>query len=188
MNIQQLINTFSIFIDECSAKYMAILKNKDFILDRCYHLYDDEQGLYFSNTEIFGRSIPKAHFTNYFGINTIDTEHPRSFYTFVTLRFNNAKINTHSLDDVIRAIRTAQEKIIEDIPLYFYNGQEEYFVPGISFTEDGVLKLNDTSIENISQLAPHLSICGNATESEEMFKTQLDLLYQVFLRFNEQGE
>lgn len=188
MNIQQLINTFSNFIDECSAKHTAILKNKDSVLDRCKYLYVDEFGLYFSNAEILGRSVPRPHLTNYFGINTNEREHPRKFYVFVTLRYNNTQTNVHSLGDIIRAIQIAQKITTEENPLYFYNGEEEYLVSSLSFADGGVLKMGGVDIARISQLAPRLSISANATESEQMLKIQLDLLYQVFLGFNEQGE
>lgn len=185
MNIQQLINTFGNFIDKCAIRYPLVSNNKDKILDRCCHLYEDWQGLYFSNAEIFGRGMPKSHFTNYLGINSNEeTENPRRFYAFITLRYNNARINTHTINDIVRALQFAKEIETENIPLYFLNGDNEYQLINLAIAETG-LKLDNVYVEHIDQLQPHLEIYCNSTESEQELSEQLNLLYQFFFKFNE---
>lgn len=187
MNIQQLINTFGNFIDKCAIRHPLVSNNKDKILDRCCHLYKDRLGLYFSNAELFGRSIPKSHFTNYLGINSNEeTANPRNFYAFVTLRFDNAQTHTHSLSDVIRAIQFSKEIESEKIPLYFFNGDKKCAISNLSLTEAEMLKIDGFDIERIDQLASRLAIRCNSTESEQELSEQLNLLYQIFLKFNEQ--
>jgi hypothetical protein len=187
MNIQQVINTFGNFIDNCAVHYPLISNNKDKVLDRCSHLYNDWQGLYFSNAEILGRSVPKSHFINYLGINSNeDSENPRNFFAFVTLRFNNAKTNAHTLSDIVRALQFAKEIETKDILLYFFNGEKEYAMSNLFFTETDLLRLDRTDIESLDQLASHLAICCDSTDLELKLAEQLNLLYRVFLKFNEQ--
>ncbi|MBO4785413.1 MAG: hypothetical protein J5521_11820 [Lachnospiraceae bacterium] len=187
MNIQQLINTFGCFIDECATAYPKIIGNKDKILDRCFNLYDNCQGLYYSNAEIFGKGKPKPNFTNYFGVNSDDESAcPRNFYAFVTLRYIVSG-KTQEFNDVVKAIACAKEKVDEETVLYFYNGEERFFISDIIVTEEGCLKIGDNLVKDMSQLKGFLSICGVSTSSEDELKKQLRLLHLVFLKFNEQG-
>lgn len=187
MNIQQVINTFGNFIDECAIRYPFVSSNKDNILDRCFNLYRNNEGLFFSNAEIFGKGKPKSKFTNYLVINSDDeTENLRNFYASIVLRYNNAVNNAHTLSDVVRAIQFSKEIESEKIPLYFFCGnKKKYAISSISLTEDELPKINGVVIERIDQLSPHLSIRCNSTESEQELQEQLNLLYRVFLKFNE---
>lgn len=190
MNIQQLINVFGNFIDSCANDYDTLLTNKDRILDRLFYLNPDSEkygeGLFFSNSEIFGRQRPKSNFLNYIGIDASDeTKSPRNFFAFHVLRYN--RMGVHSLDDIVRAVQIAQNISTVDNPLYFYNGDEEYPISNQLFRETELLTLDDKVIESIDQLAPHLSICSGSTESEQILTIQLNSLYQVFLKYNEEG-
>ena len=187
MNIQQLINTFGCFIDECATVFPKITANKDKILDRCFNLYDNWEGLYYSNAEMFGKGKPKPNFTNYFGVNSDDeSASPRNFYAFITLRYL-ASGKTQEFSDIVKAITCAKEKVDNETLFYFYNGEERSSISEIIVTEEGCLKIGDNLVTDMSQFKGFLSICGVSTNSEDELKKQLRLLHLVFLKFNEQG-
>ncbi len=164
MNIQQLINTFGNFIDECAICYPLVSKNKDNILDRCCNLYCNNAGLFFNNAEIFGKGYPKSNFINYLVINS-DDETERLFYVSIVLRCNKAENKVLTLSDVVRAIQFSKEIESEKIPLYFFCGnKKKYAISSISLTEDELPKINGVIIEHIDQLPQHLSIRCNSTE------------------------
>ncbi len=178
MNIQQLINTFGNFIDECAISYPLLSKNKDNILDRCYNLYWNNQGLFFNNTEIFGKGCPKPYFLNYLVINSDEeTEHPRNFHASFVLRYKKSENKALTLSDVKRAIQFSKEVNSEKIPLKFLCANIEVKLP----------KINEIITEkiDIDQLASHISIRCDSTESEQELQKQLNLMYRIFLKFNE---
>lgn len=187
MNIQQVINTFGNFIDDCAIRYPFVSNNKDNILDRCFNLYWNNEGLFFNNAEIFGKGYPKPYFLNYLLVNSDEEiEHPRNFYASFVLRYNKAENKALTLSDVVRGIQFSKEIESEKIPLYFFCGnKKKYAISSISLTEDELPKINGVVIERIDQLPPHLSIRCNSTESEQELQEQLNLLYRVFLKFNE---
>lgn len=178
MNIQQVINTFGNFIDECAISYPLVSKNKDNILDRCYNLYWNNEGIFFSNAEIFGKGCPKPYFQNYLVINSDEeTEHLRNFHASFVLRYKKSSNKALTLSDVKRAIQFSKEVNSEKIPLRFFCANIEIKLP----------KLNKIITEDIDidQLSSHISIRCDSTESEQELQKHLNLLYRIFLKFNE---
>ena len=187
MNIQQLLNVFGNFIDECAQNYSLISSHKDEILDKCYNLYENWYGLYFSNNDIWGKGMPKPYFQNYFGVNSEDESTPRSFYAFVTLRYSKGKNNAHTLEDFAKALKAAKKFSTEQIPFSFYNGEDCHLMSEVEFTEDGAIQLQGKTITD-ADLQGHLSICCNSTDDVQELKKQLAALMPVFLAFNNDGK
>ncbi|WP_308602081.1 hypothetical protein [uncultured Fibrobacter sp.] len=183
MNIQQLLNVFGNFIDECAQSHSLISSHKDEILDRCNNLYENWYGLYFSNSEILGKGMPKPLFQNYFGVKSKDESAPRSFYAFVTLRYSKKENKALTLEDFAKALKAAKKFSTEQIPFSFYNNKDCHLMSEVEFTEDGAIQLQGKTITD-ADLQGRLSICCNPTGDEQELKKQLAALMPVFLAFN----